>query len=150
MVRGEYGDHDDQCHGRQDPAASSSVEVKQSRCPDGGPLSEQEPGNDEARKYEEDVHTHEPASQSRYSRMVQNDEKDGDGSQTLYVRPELSISRRCAGLVPRLEESAFILLGCHHLSATGSEQMRSSDEGTLIACRRPVGFDLSLIDPLRV
>ena len=62
-------------------------------------FSQEQPRNHEAGQDEENVYSHESASDSGYPCMEENNHQDGDGPQTLHIRSELPIARCSSRLV---------------------------------------------------
>ena len=75
------GDRDEQ--GGHDPAQAPGPEALDVDAPRGAPLDEQEAGNEEARDDEEGVDPHHSARQEPGQQVVDEDDGDGDGAQSV-------------------------------------------------------------------
>ena len=81
--------HQDQQGGRrQQPASPPRIEGQQRDRPARVELAKQQPGDQEPRQHEEDVDADVAAAQAGHTRVVEQDEHDGDRAESLDVGPE--------------------------------------------------------------
>ena len=87
--RRQTGHHNDHRGRRQDALRSARIEVEEAYASVLGDVAEQEARNKETRNNEEDVDPDEPATEPGDVSVIQDDDADREGAQTLNVLTEL-------------------------------------------------------------
>src|ERR1700722_10603133 len=119
-IRSGHRHDDHQRRGRQDTTRPTTVERQDRRATRCGALSKEYTGNHKTGDDKEDVYSNISTPETRNVRVIEDNQKNGDSTQALYVRTELAIPRSGTGFVFSRPDS---MIGeCLHLTASVGEK----------------------------